>query len=207
MKYLLRVLFVLALFFGVSSHARAAAVDFHVQVLDPNVCNSGSGQVAKCLVGDPTSPIPVTLDGPTCGTLNLPATTLPQGCLVIENDTLNVTITSFLLSFDATGVLAGLTFDCPNDLNSSPTPTFTSCAVSTDGSSDEFIFSGGTGVPPNGGEFAIVETGLPAGDFTGTAMVGITPEPDSLLLLSTGAMMMAAGLFLKRQRGFAFWKK
>jgi hypothetical protein len=32
------------------------------------------------------------------------------------------------------------------------------------------------------------------------------PEPDSILLLSTGAMMMAAGLFIK-QRRFAFGKK
>jgi hypothetical protein len=42
----------------------------------------------------------------------------------------------------------------------------------------------------------------------GTATVGVaTPEPGSFLLFSTGAMMMAAGLFLKRQRGFAFGKR
>src|SRR5437588_10871838 len=39
MKSLLRVLFVVALFCGVASHAHASVVDFHVQVLDPvNVC-------------------------------------------------------------------------------------------------------------------------------------------------------------------------
>jgi hypothetical protein len=39
-------------------------------------------------------------------------------------------------------------------------------------------------------------------DGSGTVST-VTPEPDSLLLLSTGAMMMTAGLFLRRQRRLA----
>jgi hypothetical protein len=55
----------------------------------------------------------------------------------------------------------------------------------------------------------IFEEGVEPGLLTdGSGVVGIaTPEPDSLLLLSTGAMMMTAGLFLRRQRRLATFRK
>src|SRR5882757_2727213 len=72
MKYLLRVLFILALFCGFTSHARAVGVDFRVQVLDPaNVCVS-SPNPASCTIGDPTQPFAVTFDSQTCGLAQLP---------------------------------------------------------------------------------------------------------------------------------------
>jgi hypothetical protein len=52
----------------------------------------------------------------------------------------------------------------------------------------------------------IFESGLDPATVEGTGMVN-TPEPESLLLFSTGAMMMMAGLFLKKQPRFAFRKK
>ena len=150
MKYLLRVLFILALFCAFSSVARADGVDFHVQVLDPNACSHNPGEIAKCEVADPSVPFTlVPLDAPPCGVLVPPQGTDPSqdGCLIIFNTSLTVTITSFELSFDATGLLAGKTFDCPVPT----TPPFLTCAPSTDGSSDDFFFSGGD-IPP-GGEF------------------------------------------------------
>jgi hypothetical protein len=66
------------------------------------------------------------------------------------------------------------------------------------------LFTGGAII--NSRFFIILETGLPAEDFIGSATVATAPEPDSILLLSTGAMM--AGLYLTKQRRLlAFLKK
>ena len=53
MKYLLRVLFILALFCGVSSHARAQG--FHAGLADPNTC--GPVNTSACTIVDATGPI------------------------------------------------------------------------------------------------------------------------------------------------------
>jgi hypothetical protein len=199
MKYLLRVLFVLALFCGVTSHVRAAGVDFHVQVLDPNVCGTNP---ALCTIADPSASFPVTFEASTCGPAgipNLPSDPTTYGCLVVVNDTL-VNFTS--LGMDFTG-LGNLTFDCPTI---DPASIFTSSSCGSSGGVDSFDFSGGPGLAPTK-EMVIYEQGVNPDLFDGTGVVNETPEPDSLLLLSTGAMMMAAGLFVRRQRGFAFLKK
>jgi hypothetical protein len=206
MKHLLRVLFILALFCGVTSIARADTVNFHVQVLDPNVCSKTPTTIASCDVVDPNAPFPlVPLDAATCGVLTPPQGTDPStdGCIIFFNKSLTLNITTFEVSFDATGALAGKTFDCPVPSS----PPFLTCSPSSDGSTDDFFFSGGNIAP--GGEFALFESGLPAADFVGTAVVNATPtpEPESLLLLSTGAMMMTIGLFLRKQPQFAFRRK
>src|SRR5260370_35392607 len=79
MKYLLRVLFILALSCGFASHARAVGVDFHVQVLDPtNICFSNP---AACVITDATAPFAVTFNSQTC-TLAPISISPPAGCLI-----------------------------------------------------------------------------------------------------------------------------
>jgi hypothetical protein len=207
MKYLLRVLFILALFCGVTSHARAD--NFHAQVLDPS-CNSTT-KPTECGIGftDIGVPFAVSLSAAQCGSsaITPPITGLPTdgtffGCFLGTNDT-GAAITSITLDFNnipgVTGcdtVLEGIT----------PGPAFsdTSCKVDSLGGYD-LSFSGGPGVA-DGHVFVILEEGVDPGDFSGSATVAETPEPDSLLLLSTGTMMM--GLYLAgRTRLFSFLKK
>jgi hypothetical protein len=199
MKSLLRVVFVLALFCGFASHAHASGVDFTVQVLDPaNVCITNP---AECFVADTTAPFGVTFNSATCGLANPPISVpSPSGCLIVFNATFQ-TFTSLDLTF---GGLGDLTFDCPT---SDPHSIFSSATCTSNGGIDEFSFSGGDGLPPAQVMF-IVENGVDPGLFEGTGMVGTTPEPESLLLLSTGMVMMTAGLFVNKRRSlFASAKK
>jgi hypothetical protein len=209
MKYLLRVLFVLALFVGFSSHAHAAGVDFHAQVLDPS-CNSTTTPT-ECGIGftDLGVPFAVSLSAAQCGSTaitppltGLPTDGTPFGCFLGTNDT-GGPITSITLDFKNIPGVTG----CDTTLEGiTPGPAFTntSCNVDPSGGYD-LSFSGGPGVA-DGHVFVILEEGVDPGDFSGTATVAATPEPDSLLLLSTGTMMM--GLYLAgRTRLFSFLKK
>jgi hypothetical protein len=69
----------------------------------------------------------------------------------------------------------------------------------------DITFSGGSIGDSN--QFIILEIGADPADFNGTATAGETPEPNSLILFSTGAMMMMAAVFVKKQHGFALRKK
>ena len=73
-----------------------------------------------------------------------------------------------------------------------------SCGTDPANPSDYLLhFGGGAGVAP-GGALIVFEQGADPADFQGgSATIGITPEPDSLLLFSTGVMM--AGLYMSRR--------
>jgi hypothetical protein len=210
MKYL-RILFLfgLALFCGSSS---SHASSFHAGALDPscNVLPPGFPTECGFGIGDPGTTFNVGLSAAQCTPSGVtpPLTGLPSdpttfGCFLGTNNT-GETITSITLHFLVN--IDGVT-GCDTDLPEGTSPSiFTTNTCNPDplGGFD-LNFSGGPGVG-DGGHFFIIEEGLNPAAFSGTGVVETTPEPDSLLLLSTGTMMM--GLYLMgRTRLFAFLKK
>jgi hypothetical protein len=206
MKYLLRVLFILTLFCGVTSIARAAGIDFHTQILDP-VCDPGN---TSCAIG-PTDlgvPFSISLDQALCTSHIPPVTGLPTdgtpfGCFVGTNNT-GTTITSFTLGFNNPALDGG---SCDTTLPGvvGPSPAFgiSACNVDPSGGFD-ITFSGGS--VGNSNQFIILEIGADPDLFDGNATPNPVPEPNSMILFSTGAMMMTA-LFMKRQHRLALGKK
>ena len=202
MKHLLRVLFILALFCGVTGHARASG--FHATVLDPtgDSCLTPDN---NCTIYD-TSTFSVQLSTAECTFLNLPDAAT-DGCFLGINGT-GETITSLSLIFSNAASLGSLTCDNADNPPGLPATIFTNPTCSSTGPPYTLSFTGGDGLAPDG-DFIIFEDGADPDDLgTGQGSVTITPEPDSFLLFSTGVMMMTAGLYLsKRNRLSAFAKK
>jgi hypothetical protein len=196
MKQLLRISFVLALFLGFASNAHATGVNFHVQVLDPNICVLDS---SICAIVDNSAPIDVSLNSTVCqlaGVPGLPSDPGTYGCAVLFNLTSD-NITSVNLTFSGLGAL---TFDCPTEVTGS---IFSQSSCGSPGNGvDTFSFFDGSLAPL--GEAVIYESGVSPDlfqDGTGTVNqppITYTPEPDSLLLFSTGVMMF--GLYLGKER-------
>jgi hypothetical protein len=211
MKYL-RILFLfgLVLFCGsVSSHANT----FHAGAVDPS-CNLDptTGLPTECGfgIGDPGMTFDVGLSQAQCTVpgivpplqgLPTDPTTDPYGCFLGNNDT-GAAITSITLHFTGISGVDGCDTTLPDGSSPSIFTSNTCTGDPTDGYT--LTFSGGAGVP-DGGLFVILEEGVDPNSFSGTGVVETTPEPDSLLLLSTGTMMV--GLYMTgRSRLFAFLK-
>ena len=191
-------LIVVALLFGsVAGHAQE---DFHAQVLDPT-CDS---TMTECILKpvDLGVPFSVSLLTGTCGDAGVsPLPAPPFGCFFAANLT-GEPITSFTLDFSAIPLVTG----CDTNITGvSPPVAFSvsSCVVNSEGGYD-LTFTGGS--IATGHNLIILEEGVDPTLFKGLGTANPVPEPDSLLLLSTGAMMMATGLFMKRRR-FAFGRK
>jgi hypothetical protein len=206
MKHLLRVLFILALFCGVTSIARASAVDFSTQILDP-ICDPGN---TSCALGpsDVGVPFAISLNMGLCTSHIPPVTGLPTGtpfgCFVGTNNTGN-DITSFTLGFNNPGLDGdSCSTILPEGISPGPAFGISGCKVDPVGGFD-ISFSGGS--IGNSNQFIILEVGADPNLFNGSATANPIPEPNSLILFSTGSMMMMAALFLKKQYGFAFQKK
>jgi hypothetical protein len=203
MKYFRVVfLFVLALFCGSVASRDAQAVSFHTQILDPT-CDPLN---TSCAIGpsDLGVAFPIQLDQALCTTHMPPVGGLPTdgtayGCFIGTNNT-GAPITSFSLEFNNAALVGG---SCdtilPGEITPSPAFGISGCKVDALGGFD-ITFSGGS--IGNSNQFIILEIGVDPMDFNGTATANPTPEPSSLILFSTGAMMMAA-LFVNRQHRFA----
>jgi hypothetical protein len=191
-----RSLAVLIAIFSLSILAKAQTPDFKFQVLDPS--------------GFSSTPFNFTFElGTDCPTdvQSFAATDGDGsnfGCYVATNDT-GATITSIELDFlDGPG-LNGQTPNCLNTGTTGPgaeTPVFgeSSCTM-PDGGYDLF-YSGGAGLAP-GATLVLAEYGAdPAAFGTVTATITETPEPSSMLLLSTGVLCVGVVLSRKRERFF-----
>ena len=144
-----------------------------------------------------------------------------EGCVTIENETGSL-LTSFQLSFSTSNL--GLGNQNFTNADCATGTMFRTCTVTDLGSGNyNLVLSGGTGVPydPNAMKkkedekesgdpddysadtFTIQETGLPYSDFANTPLtVAATPEPGSIWLMSTGALLLGGFFYYTRRNGF-----
>jgi hypothetical protein len=191
MKYF-RSLAVLIAIFSLSIVAKAAPADFKFQVLDPigpgAPLDGGPFAVTLTLGACPSEV--ATFDSQTNAGL--------FGCYLGTNDTGN-TINSITLVFSDDLGLNSQTADCLNSGAGDLTAAFatSTCSLVTQGY--VLTYSGGAGLAP-GATVALAEYGPDPADFgTGVGTVTeLTPEPSSILLLSTGVLCVGVMLFRKR---------
>jgi hypothetical protein len=202
MKHLLRIIFVLALLCGGSSLAHASGIDYRMTVLDPpavDTCNpvgvpQGSPGNTNCTIFTGGDISPINLSQAACNGAGVGEglTSGTYGCFVIDNES-GSTITSLELSF-LTGPLNDQPAGCDTaGQNGIASALDVVSCTSANGRYDLSFAADANfaGVIP-GNALIVFEQGADPADFqggSGTVGVGVTPEPDSLLLFSTGVMM------------------
>jgi hypothetical protein len=213
MKYILSVFFALFVVFGLTRQSQAV----RVEVLDPNPNLCGSDPIASgCVIFDPSQPLTIDLTPQACvfaGVQGLDPSG-NYGCAILLNLAWPPKdITSLNVTFSG---LDGLDVGCENG-GSLGIFKVAECGAVGGGAEGFSFYDGSFGF----GEIAIIyEDGInpcpanPKGEgnactlfqggvaTTNADPLSFVPEPDSLLLLSTGAMM--AGLYMaRRHRLFA----
>ncbi len=208
-----RYLLALALCLGMTGFARAAAIDVNLNVLDPL-----SGGVVET-----TNSFAISFMSCTSSSFagdGLPAgLTSTEGCFVGVNATslakgdpddffggqyhpdsddskYGTTWTSLVMTFTNNGSLGGFA-GCGSLEPGLAIFGSETCTVS--GSVYTLGFSSGAIAP--GESFLIVEDGVAPDSFpAGTVVANPTPEPNSLVLLSSGTLMFGMLLFAERRR-------
>jgi hypothetical protein len=173
--------------------AKADPIDFHIKVLDP------------LPPADPSYPLyPITstsfsISFSPCIAGELPSGMTADGCFAGRNLS-GLTWTGLDMSFPAGGVLAGQPASC------APAPSdnifsATDCPVDPANGSYDLGFD--DGIIRSGDYFFITEDGVvppsdfPIGSVTATVL---TPEPASMVLLSTGVLLFGCLLYGERSR-------
>ncbi len=198
MKFSCR-LFVVALVCGLTGLAKADTVDFRMSVLD--------GPITGAFITD-TTPFQVAFGNCPTNLSNAGA----LGCFTGVNDT-GGSITSIDLTFDNTvsatnptdyfNFLNGQTPNCvPSTFfTNANSPCFLSGAPNDPSSKYILDFAGGPGIAA-GTTFYIAEYDASPNAFQGgmgtVTISADAPEPSSILLLSTGVLVL--GLFFARQQ-------
>jgi hypothetical protein len=187
-------LVLIALVLGCTGLAKADPVDFHIKVLDP------------APPADPSYPLYLitstsfNFSFTTCIAGELPSGMTADGCFAARNLS-GLDWNGLDMSFPDGGVLAGQPASC------APAPSdnifsATDCPVNPANGSYDLGFS--NGIIHNGDYFFITEDGVvPPTDFpTGvaTASTAMTPEPASMVLMSTGILLFGCLLYGERSR-------
>lgn len=208
-----RYLIAISLCLGMTGFARAAAVDFNMNVLDPlsggvvETTNSFAISFISCTSASLAGHgLPAGLTSGEGCFLGVNATSLANGDPDdffggqyhpdSDDATFGTTWTSLVLTFTNNGNLGA--FSGCGTLNPGDA-IFSSETCTVVGSVYTLSFSGGSIAP--GESFLIAENGVvPASFPAGTAVANATPEPNSLVLLSSGTLMMGVLLFTERRR-------
>ncbi|MDQ2840829.1 MAG: PEP-CTERM sorting domain-containing protein [Acidobacteriota bacterium] len=191
---LLRCLFALTLVCALSGMAKADPVDFHMVVVDPSFSTDS-------IISLTPAPI-VTFTA--CVPGEIPGTVDPyEGCASFENSTPSA-LTNLELVFPNNGVLNSQTPNCspdPGVIGNSSVDFFQTFSCNIVGGNYILDFSDGN--IPVGTLFTIAEDGVAPGDFPpGTlSSTNVTPEPSSILLMSTGALLLGAFFYSRRRNG------
>ena len=186
----LRCLIVIVVVCGFTGLAGAAPIDFHMHVLDPP---------PPSFTVQPILTTPFTFSFTECSPGELPNNMTASGCFAGVNST-GQDWTSLQITFADNSVLAGQAPNC--DLTGSNN-IFSGTDCSLDGST--YVLSFMDGVLHNNDFFFITEDGVdpPEGFGTGTGTVTdavMTPEPGSILLLSTGIVLFGLLFHMERRR-------
>ncbi len=183
---MLRCLLSIALVCGLTGVAKADQLDFHMVILDPFATTPIF-----------TTPFQFTFD--TCVPGQLPTNVNGSyvGCFSGVNRT-GQDWTGLQLVFSNTAPLGSQPAGCALDGSTDFFQTAT-CSLTPDGS--KYILDFTFGAIPNNGSFVIAEDGVDPSLFPMVTATVATPEPSSIWLLSTGALML--GFFFANRREWA----
>lgn len=188
----LRYLVVIALVCGCMGVAKADTVGFHIKVLDPAPPANPSYSIFLI----PSTSFDVVFSD--CVQGELPGGMTADGCFAGRNIS-GLDWDNLQLSFPDGGVLAEQPASCAAAASDNIFST-TDCPVDPVNGVYGLGFS--DGIIHSGDYFFITEDGVvPASSFpTGSATVLMTPEPKSIVLLSTGVFLFGWLLYGERHR-------
>lgn len=185
-----RCLLAIAIICGFPGLANADSVDFHMSVLDPP---------PPAFPVQPIFSTPFTFSFTTCSVGELPGGGTADGCFAGVNRS-GQDWTNLQITFENNAVLGGQTPSCALTGSNN---IFSDTDCSLDNST--YILTFTNGLLQNNDFFFITEDGVipPEGFGVGTGTVvgaAATPEPGSVLLLSTGIVLFGLLFHMERRR-------
>jgi hypothetical protein len=187
---LLRYLFAITLVCSLSHVARAD--DYAMVIIDPVPLNTITTYDITT-VGSP-----VAAAWSSCAPGELPnGSPSYDGCISFLNGT-GTTLTGFDLVVPDTGGVVGQTASCPT---TDPNDIFTNINCPPNPVNGDWTLTFGGGSIAAGEYFVIAEDGVPdPTTFPTTNAIGVTPEPNSFWLLSTGVLSLGFfGAYRRRE--------